>query len=463
MRDSITPTSSTSPAQQSDPRRVALACMVGTMIEWYDFYIYGMAAALVFGPQFFPSLSPFAGALASFATFAVGFGARPLGGVILGHFGDRVGRKTVLVVSLLLMGLSTFAIGLLPTYATIGIWAPILLVVCRFLQGVGLGGEWGGAALMAVEHAPKGKRGLYGSAISLGIPAGLVLANMAFLIMARLAPDSAFADWGWRVPFLFSIVLVLVGLWVRLNVAESPYFKKAQEREEEQRLPVLELFTTYPRQLLLAAGSFIGNSAIGYIVIVYLLSYTTTVLNLPRQRILWIVLLSMSVLAITITLSARYSDRLGRRRVYLAGSIGLLIWSAAFFPLIDTGSTVLIALAVTVMNALSGMVLGPQPALFAEMFSTRVRYSGASLSYQLGALLGGAVAPLAATSLYEWTGSSWPITVYLLAVSLISLVCVWAFSETSTRDLGDDDQDPAVKPGLVTIELPEAGRDGVAR
>ncbi|WP_283133899.1 MFS transporter [Rhizohabitans arisaemae] len=427
-------------------RRVVAACMAGTTIEWYDFYIYGMAAALVFGPQYFPSLSPLAGTLAAFGTFAVGFGARPLGGIVLGHFGDRIGRKSILVWSLLLMGGSTFAIGLLPTYEQIGIWAPILLVTLRFLQGAGLGGEWGGAALMAVEHAPPNKRGLYGSFISMGIPAGLVLSNLVFLVMAQVAPGDSFATWGWRVPFLLSIVLVLVGLWVRLGVEESPLFKQSQHQkkaEKEQSLPIATVLRRYPKQVALAAGTYIGNSGVGYIVIVYLLTYGTTVLKLPRQQILTYILISMATMGAAIIAAAILSDRYGRRRVSLAGAVLSVMWAAVFFPLVDTGQGWAILLAVIGMNSFSGILFGPQAALFAELFSTEVRYSGISIGYQLGALLGGALAPITATALYGLTGTSQLITIYMVGICVISLACFLGLTETRRRDLSAD---PAEEP-----------------
>jgi MFS family permease len=419
----------------ADPRRVALASAVGTTIEWYDFFIYGTAAAVVFGPQFFPQVSQLSGTLAAFATFAIGFIARPLGGIIMGHFGDRLGRKSMLVWSLLLMGLSTLAIGLLPGYAAIGVWAPVLLVACRFVQGFALGGEWGGAVLMSVEHAPQARRGFFGSFVALGLPAGIILSNLVFLIASVAVTPQQFAAWAWRIPFLASGGLVGVGLLVRLRLAESPLFVEIQRTRSARRMPVLDVMRSDARTVLLAAGSYVGIGGLGYIVIVYFVTYATRELGLPLPTTLALLLTAALVFAVSIVAFARWSDRIGRRRIMRWGCAGLVIWSAVFFPLIDTRSLPLIAIALCGMLVLQGAYIGPQPAVFSELFATGVRYSGASLSLTLGTILGGAPAPFIATALFGAAGHSWPVTVYATVLALVSWLCVLGLKETYREDL----------------------------
>jgi len=419
----------------ADPRRVALASAVGTTIEWYDFFIYGTAAAVVFGPQFFPQVSPLSGTLAAFATFAIGFIARPLGGIVMGHFGDRLGRKSMLVWSLLLMGLSTFTIGLLPSYAAIGVSAPVLLVACRFVQGFALGGEWGGAVLMSVEHAPQTRRGLFGSFVALGLPAGIILSNLVFLVASVAVTPQQFAAWAWRIPFLASGGLVGVGLLVRLRLAESPLFVEIQRTRSARRMPVLDVMRSDARTVLLAAGSYIGIGGLGYIVIVYFVTYATRELALPLPTTLALLLTAAVVFAVSIVAFARWSDRIGRRRIMRWGCAGLVIWSAIFFPLIDTRSLPLIALSLCGMLVLQGAYIGPQPAVFSELFATGVRYSGASLSLTLGTILGGAPAPFIATALFGAAGRSWPVTIYATVLALVSWLCVLGLKETYREDL----------------------------
>jgi metabolite-proton symporter len=417
-------------------RRVVAASFIGTAIEWYDYFIYGSAAALVFGQQFFPQFSPTAGTLASFATYSVGFLARPVGGVVMGHFGDRIGRKAMLILSLTMMGLATALIGLLPTYATIGIWAPTLLVALRFVQGLGVGGEWGGAVLMAVEHAPARKRGFYGSFPQMGVPAGLILANLVFLAVSSSLGADGFVEWGWRVPFLLGFLLVALGLVIRLKIAESPDFteaKRAEPNAGHTRMPVLEVVRTQWKDILLAGGSFIANNAIGYVFMAYTLAYATKGLGLSRDLMLLLILVAAAVWLVTIAWSAALSDRFGRRPVFLAGSVGLVLWAAAFFPLIDTASTGAVLLALVVMAVMLGFTYGPQAALFSELFSARLRYSGVSLGYQIGAVLGGGLAPTLATALFGMTDNSWPITGYLVTVAVISLCSVLFLTRSLVR------------------------------
>jgi metabolite-proton symporter len=427
--------SATATSSPAEARRVAVASAIGTTIEWYDFFIYGTAAAVVFAPQFFPAVSELAGTLASFATFAIGFIARPLGGVVMGHFGDRLGRKSMLVWSLTLMGLSTVAIGLLPNYAQIGFWAPALLIVCRFIQGFALGGEWGGAVLMSVEHAPQRQRGLFGSFVAMGLPAGIILSNLVFLLAAIAVTPEQFAAWAWRVPFLASAALVLVGLFVRLGVAESPVFVHVQQTHAARRMPVVDVMTRSWRTVLLAAGSYLAISTLGYITIVYFVSYATRELGLPLTTSLAVLLLASACAAVSIVGCAIWSDRSGRLRIMRWGMGALVVWSLIFFPLIDTKSVPLIALSLSGMLTLQGAYLGPQPAVFSELFPTAVRYSGASLSLTLGTILGGAPAPFVAAALFSVTGSSWPITIYATAFAVVSWLCVLGFEETYRRDL----------------------------
>jgi len=417
---------------ETDPRQlrwVAAASAVGTTIEWYDYFIYGTAAALIFGSQFFSSLSPASGTLAAFATLGVGFLARPLGGALWGHWGDRIGRKRMLIMSLLLMGVATVGVGLLPTYGQIGVWAPILLVVLRLLQGLSAGGEWGGAALMAVEHAPAGKRGFYGSASQIGVPGGLILAQAMFLLMSNLVTSAQFAAWGWRVPFLVSIALVGVGLFVRLKVEESPVFAALRDEQARSAAPVVEVFRERSREVFLASVSFIANTAVGYIFLAYLLSYGTSVLKLSRNLLLVVVIVGSVTWLICIVSSAIWSDRIGRKPVYLVGSVLMVVWAVPFFVLFDTRQPVWLLVAVIVLTIGLGLTFGPQSALFAGMFEPRYRYSGASISYAVGAVIGGGFAPLIATALQTATGTSLSVSLYMVIVGLISLGAVVAIRE----------------------------------
>ena len=416
-------------------RRAGLACGIGTAIERYDFFIYGTAAAVVFGPQFFPQVSDFAGRLAAFATFAIGFVAQPLGAIVMGHFGDRLGRKSMLVWSLILMGLSTFSIGLLPTYARIGIWAPLLLVVLRFVQGFALGGEWGGAALMSVEHAPDDRRGLYGSFMALGLPAGVILANLVFLATSSAVSPGQFAAWAWRLPFLASAALVAVGLLVRLGVAETPVFTDMRHRRAERRLPALDVVRDHWRTVALAAGSYLSSSALGFVAVVYFVAYATRELGLSLTTTLALLVASAVAFAISVVAFASLSDRWGRRRIMTSGLGALGVWSLVFFPLVDTKSVPLVWLALSGMMVLQGPYIGSQPAAFAELFPAAVRYSGASLSLTVGTILGGALAPIIATTLFGLTGNSRLITAYLATLSLISWLCGLGLKETYRHTL----------------------------
>nr|WP_243788842.1 MFS transporter [Saccharopolyspora gloriosae] len=417
---------------------MALASLIGTTIEWFDFFIYGTAAALVFNKLFFPEFDPLMGTLASFATFAVGFIARPLGGVLFAHFGDRHGRKPVLVLSLLLMGVATVLMGVLPTYETIGVAAPLLLTLLRFAQGLGVGGEWGGAALMAVEHAPAHRRGFYGSWPQIGVPAGLLLGNLTFSALSASVSDAEFLAWGWRVPFLCSAVLIVIGFFIRLRISESPVFEQAARSEPHSRTPVLDVLREHPRIVALAAGSFLATNATFYVGTTWIVSYATTSLDYERTSILNANAL-LSFVDIPLMLAfGLLSDRIGRRGMSMAGMAGLAVFAVPYFLLVDSGSIMLFLMGGIVVQVCRTAVYGPQSAYFSELFSTRFRYSGASLAYQLAAILGGGLAPMICTALYSWTGSSMAIAGYVVVLCLISLGSSYLLAETYRKGLTED-------------------------
>jgi len=416
--------------QTTSVRKVALASFIGTTIEWYDFFLYGTAAALAFGVLFFPSEDPLVGLMLAFAVFGVGFFARPIGAVFFGHFGDRIGRKTMLVVTLLLMGTATVLMGLLPTYSTVGIWAPLLLVILRFLQGFAVGGEWGGAVLMAVEHAPSGRRGFYGSWPQMGAPTGLALSLLAFTALAPLSQEQ-FLAWGWRIPFLASVVLIGVGLFVRLKIVESPAFERVRESNTAHRLPVVDLIRFHPKNLVLGAGAYIGVNTFLYILTVFMISYTTETLGLSRGAALGGVLVGAAAAIFAIPAFAALADRVGRRPVYMGGIVVMALFAFPFFWLVDTGIAPLVWLAILLGYVGSAAMYGPAAAFFSELFPVRVRYSGTSLGLQLGAVLGGGFAPFIATALLAWSGGqSWTVSAYMVAMYAISLVSVYLINET---------------------------------
>ncbi|GAA2360691.1 MFS transporter [Saccharopolyspora halophila] len=428
-------------ANATSARRVAFASLIGTTIEWYDFFIYGTAAALVFNQLFFPEFDPVVGTVAAFATFAVGFLARPLGGVLFANFGDRVGRKPMLITSLMLMGVATLLMGLLPTYATIGVWAPILLTLLRFAQGLGVGGEWGGAALMAVEHAPKNRRGFYGSWPQVGVPAGLLLGNLTFSAISASMSDETFFTWGWRVPFLCSAVLIVVGFAIRLKISESPVFEKAMEQKEHERaerVPVVEVLKRHPKTILLAAGSFLATNATFYVSTTWMVSYTTESLDYERTTILNANAL-LALIDIPLMMAfGLLSDRIGRRGMSLGGMAALALFAVPWIMLVDSGMIGLFLLAGIVVQACRTAVYGPQSAFFSELFSTRLRYSGASLAYQLASILGGGIAPMICAALYGATGTSFAIAGYVVVLCLISFLSTYLLTETYKRDLSSE-------------------------
>jgi MFS family permease len=404
-------------------KTIFAASLVGTSIEWYDYYIFGTAAALAFGSVFYSQLSPFAGTLAAFATFAVGFVARPLGAAVIGHFGDRIGRKSMLVLTLLLTGGATTLIGVLPTYAAIGVGAPLLLVILRLVQGFGVGGEWGGAVLIASEHASAGRRAIYGSFAQFGVPIGVLTSNLAFLAVSGMSNED-FLDYGWRIPFLISFVLVVVGFLVRSRLQDAPEFERVKQDRAVSKVPIVELVRSQPKALVLASLASIAPPAVGYTVIVYMLTYGTSVVGFKRITLLTLILVSTVVWIGTILLSALASDRFGSKRVYALGALTAVVWPIPMFLLVDTGDTFSALLAFIVAAIVQGIMAGAQGGLFTEIFDVRVRYSGISIAYQLGGMIGGAVTPIVATALFGAYGSSTAIALYITALSLVSLIAV---------------------------------------
>jgi metabolite-proton symporter len=443
-RQEVVPMSSpaTAPPAPSNLKRIVAASLIGTTIEWYDFFLYGSAAALVFNKLFFPESDPLVGTLLSFLTYAVGFAARPLGALVFGHYGDRLGRKKLLVLSLLLMGGATFAIGLLPTHASIGTAAPVLLTVLRLVQGFALGGEWGGAVLLVSEHGDARRRGFWASWPQTGAPAGQLLATGVLSLLTALLSDAAFGSWGWRIPFLLSGVLVIVGLWIRLSVDESPVFQQALERAEAksaqaERLPLVSVLRYHWRDVLVAMGARMAENISYYVITAFILVYATTSAGVSKQTALNAVLIASAVHFAVIPAWGALSDRIGRRPVYLLGAVGVGLWMFPFFGLIDTGGFGSMLLAVTVGLVLHGAMYAPQAAFFSEMFATRMRYSGASIGAQFASVAAGAPAPLIATALLSDYGSSTPISLYVIAAAVLTVVAVAAGKETRHRDLAD--------------------------
>lgn len=443
------------PPTPANLKRIVAASLIGTTIEWYDFFLYGSAAALVFNKLFFPDSEPLVGTLLSFLTYAVGFAARPLGALVFGHYGDRLGRKKLLVISLLMMGGATFAIGLLPTHGTVGVAAPILLTTLRLVQGFALGGEWGGAVLLVSEHGDAQRRGFWASWPQTGAPAGQLLATGVLSALTALISDAAFTSWGWRIPFLLSGVLVMVGLWIRLSVDESPVFKEALARAEArkadtdaqvEKMPLVAVLRHHWRDVLVAIGARMAENISYYVITAFILVYATTAADVSKQTALNAVLIASAVHFAVIPAWGALSDRVGRRPVYLLGAAGVGLWMFPFFALIDTGGFGNLILAVTVGLVLHGAMYAPQAAFFSEMFATRMRYSGASIGAQFASVAAGAPAPLIATALLDGTGHYTWIALYVIAASLVTLIAVGVAKETRHRDLADiDTPDDAAK------------------
>ena len=412
----------------SSIRQVAVASFIGSAIEWYDFYIYGTSAALIFPRVFFPNLSPFAAALASFGTFGVAFFVRPLGGVVFGHYGDRLGRKSMLVITLLLMGGATFLIGLVPTYQQVGNLAPILLVALRSLQGFAVGGEWGGATLMVVEHAPEAKRNYYASWPQTGVPAGLILSTIVFAAFSSL-PDESFFAWGWRIPFVLSIVLVAIGLFIRLKVLESPVFTRVKELGAESRAPLIEVLRDHAAASILVIGIVTVIVVQFYVITTFTLAYATTQLGVPRNAMLTGLLLVGIADGTGMIVFARMADRIGIRPVAIWSTASIFLMSYPFFWLLVTGSVPFIWLAMSLWIFAGGALFGITGAFIAELFPARLRYSGISFGFQVASMIGG-LAPIIATALTQWSGgASWPVAIYVSLVALAALVAVSMASE----------------------------------
>ena len=431
--------------KESSMRKVALTSLAGTSIEWYDFFLYGAAAALVFPTAFFGEIPESTALILSLLTFAAGFIARPIGGIIFGHYGDKVGRKKTLVAALMLMGIASTLIGLLPTYAMIGVTAPILLTTLRFAQGLAIGGQWGGAMLLVTESAPSNKRGYYGAFAQAGAPIGVILANLAFIATSAILPDEAFMSWGWRIPFLASAILIGISMYIQLTMEDTKAFRELQnhqksigsnENREIKKSPVLEALIKYPKRIALAAGAFLSIQVTFYILVAFLLAYGVTSADMSRDDMLSAVLIGSAIMVPVQFMFSSYSDRNGRKGIFMTGAILTAIWAFAIFPLVDTGNFWLIVLAVTFGLSFLAMMYGPQAAFFTELFSTEVRYSGATLGYQLGAIAGGAFAPTIAAKLWTDFDIFW-VSVYIAIASILTLLSVMSLTETYKTDLNE--------------------------
>jgi MHS family shikimate/dehydroshikimate transporter-like MFS transporter len=421
--------------ERSKMNAIVFASCLGTIVEWYDFLIYATAAALVFNKAFFPTFDPLAGTLAALGSYAVGFLARPLGGALFGHFGDRLGRKSMLVLTLFIMGLSTFCIGLLPTYASIGVWAPILLILLRIIQGIGLGGEWGGASLMVLEHAPADKRGIYTSFVQIGFPIGLVLATLVFSLATKL-PDVDFAAYGWRIPFLISIVLLAIGIFVRSRVPETPVFEGLKARDGLSSNPVVEAVGQNTKTFLIAVGLKLSEVSWVYMLTVFVVVYATTKLGLPKPLLLDAVLYAALLELFTLPLFGWLSDKIGRRPIYIAGALFTILFAFPLFWMLESKSTVVIFIAITIaMNFGHGLMFAVESCYFPELFGPRVRYSGASFGFQVSAAIGGGFAPIVATAMAGYIGGTTGVSIMLIVLGLITLAAALAARETRGKAL----------------------------
>jgi metabolite-proton symporter len=424
--------------EKKQMRRVLIASLVGSSIEWFDYFLYGTVAALVFNQLFFVNEDPTIGLLLSYASFALAFFIRPFGGVIFSHIGDRIGRKKTLVLTLSLMGIATFGMGLLPTYQAVGIWAPILLITLRLVQGLGIGGEWGGALLLAVEYAPADKRGLFGAIPQMGVTIGMLLGTIALSIMTLL-PEGAFMTWGWRVPFIISALLVIFGLWIRKGIDETPSFKKVQESGEVPKLPIIETLKNYWREVIIAVGAKVVETAPFYIFSTFVVSYATENLGFSRTATLTAVMIATVITTILIPIMGNLSDKIGRKKLYIFGTLGMAIFAFPYFWMLQQKSVLLLIIA-TVIGL--GIIWAPITAvlgtMFSEIFDAKIRYTGITLGYQIGAALAGGTAPLVATALLTKFNNSYvPVAIYIIFTAVLSLAAIWAVKDRSKQKLDE--------------------------
>jgi metabolite-proton symporter len=419
-------------------RRAVVAATVGTTIEWYDFFLYGTAAGLVFGKLYFPNSDPLAATLSAFAIYAIGFVARPVGAAIFGHYGDRIGRKATLIATLLLMGIGTFLVAFVPTYASIGIWGAIILTLLRILQGIGVGGEWGGSILISMEWSrTHGSRGLIASWPQFGVPCGLFLSNLAVLAISQMSGDQ-FITWGWRIPFLLSFFLVGIGLWIRLGILETPVFQRLVEQKKIERTPIIEVFKKHPKQILLSALLRMAEQAPFYIFTAFIFAYGVGTLKMPRQFILTAVLVASCVSFVSIPLFGHISDRIGRRKMYLIGAATVGVFGFLYFGMVDTAAPLAVFAAIVLSLIPHDMMYGPQAALIAESFTPRLRYSGASLGYQLASVIAGGPAPLIATWLFATYHSGYAIAVFIAFCAAVSLISASFMPDYTNKDISEE-------------------------
>ena len=419
-------------------RRILIASLVGSSIEWFDYFLYGTVSALVFNQLFFVNEDPTIGLLLSYASFALAFFIRPFGGVIFSHIGDRIGRKKTLVLTLSLMGVATFGMGLLPTYQAVGIWAPILLITLRLVQGLGIGGEWGGALLLAVEYAPAEKRGLFGAIPQMGVTIGMLLGTIALSIMTLL-PENAFMTWGWRIPFIFSALLVFFGLWIRKGIDETPSFKKVKESGEVPKLPIVETLKNYWREVLIAVGAKVVETAPFYIFSTFVVSYATSNLGFSRTATLTAVMIATIITTILIPFMGKLSDTIGRKKLFIGGTIGMALFAFPYFWLLQQKSVLLLIVATVIgLGVIWAPITAVLGTMFSEIFDARIRYTGITLGYQIGAALAGGTAPLVATALLNRFNNSYvPVAIYIIFASVLSLAAIWAVKDRSNQKLDE--------------------------